>query len=247
MRVLAAALASCLMLAGCSGGSGASTQITVMAASSLTVPFDELAKQFEQAHPGVDVVTSYGASSTLATQIINGAPADVFASASQTNMDQVTSADLAANPALFASNVMAIAVPAGNPAGIQSLSDLQRPGVKVAICQPAVPCGVAAQQLFEKNKLTITPVTAEPDVRSVLTKVSQKDVDAGIVYRSDVTTAPDSAQGIQIPATNNVSTTYPIVTLSRSSQSATAGQFVEFVLSPAGQSVLQSDGFNPAP
>src|ERR1700680_3714356 len=205
LTVVAAGVVACA-LAGCSSsgssGSGGSTpsaspssspsasalsgSITVFAASSLTGSFTQLATQFEAANPGVKVTFSFGASSTLATQIIAGAPADVFASASTKNMQQVVTAGDASGPSDFAKNVMEGAVPPSNPAKVTSVTDLAKSSVKVALCQPLVPCGTTAATVFKNAKITVKPVTLEPDVKSVLAKVALGDVDAGVVYVADV-------------------------------------------------------------
>src|SRR5215468_12060179 len=145
--------------------------ITVFAAASLKGTFTQLGKQFEAAHPGDTVKFSFGASSALAEQINSGAPADVFASASTKNMDQVVSAGNASNPQNFAENVMEVAVPPSNPAKATSVNDLAKSSVKTALCQPQVPCGVVAAEVFKNAKITVKPVTLQPDVKSVLTQV----------------------------------------------------------------------------
>jgi len=215
----------------------------VFAASSLTGTFTTLAKQFEAAHPGVTITTSFGASSALATQIVNGAPADVFASASPKNMQQVVTAGDASAPTIFAKNVMEIAVPPSNPAKVTGVNSLASSSVKVALCQPQVPCGVTAAKVFKNAGVTVKPVTLEPDVKSVLAKVELNEVDAGVVYVTDVMAAGTKVAGVTIPANVNASTSYPIASLSKSSNSAVAQAFVAYVLSPAGQSVLTAAGF----
>jgi len=257
---LTAAAAAGLLLVGCGssiviGGSSTSSRktrsnsaplsgtINVFAASSLKEAFTTLGRQFEAAHPGTKVVFNFGPSSGLATQITAGAPADVFASASTKNMAQVVSARQALSPKKFASNVLEIAVPPKNPANVTALSDLAKPAVKVALCQVAVPCGVSAAKVFSNAKLTVTPVTQEVDVKAVLTKVSLGEVDAGVVYVTDVRAAGAKVKGIKIPTFLNASTLYPIATLSRAPNKATATAFTDYVLSPAGVSILSAAGF----
>jgi len=249
-----------LALAGCgSSGSGgtaggtASTSpsssasvsgdITVLAAASLTGSFTTLGQQFEAAHPGVQVTLSFAASSALATQITSGAPADVFASASSTTMDAVVAAGAAASPTTFAKNVMEIAVPPANPGKVTGVSSLAGTAVKTALCQPQVPCGSTAQKVFTNAGVTVTPVTLEPDVKSVLSKVQLGEVDAGVVYVTDVLAAGEKVKGVEIPADVNASTSYPIAALTKSANAATAAAFVQYVLSPAGASVLTAAGF----
>lgn len=250
-----------LLLAGCGSGdsstgaggpaaTGAATgtaalsgTVNVFAAASLKEAFTTLGKQFEAAHPGTKVVLNFGPSSGLAAQITSGAPADVFASASAKNMEQVVTAGEAASPTTFAGNVMEIAVPADNPAGIASLADLAEPGVKVALCQAEVPCGVTAAKVLANAKLTVKPVTEEVDVKSVLSKVTLGEIDAGVVYVSDVRAAGKRVTGIEIPADVNASTSYPIATLTKAPNKATARAFTDYVLSDAGTTVFITDGF----
>jgi molybdate transport system substrate-binding protein len=215
----------------------------VFAAASLKESFTTLGQQFEAAHPGTKVVFNFGPSSGLATQITAGAPADVFASASTKNMDQVVKAGAAASPTDFASNVMQIAVPPKNPANVTALSDLAKPAVKVALCQKAVPCGVTAVKVFTKAKLTVTPVTQEVDVKAVLTKVTLGEVDAGVVYVTDARAAGAKVKGIVIPADVNASTKYPIAILTKAPNKATAQAFTDDVLSPGGSAILTAAGF----
>lgn len=223
--------------------SSTSGNITVFAAASLTESFTELGKQFESANHGTKVTFSFGASSALAQQINSGAPADVFASASPKNMDQVIDAGGASNPKVFATNKMEIATPPDNPADIASVNDLAKSSVKTALCQPQVPCGSVAQQVFTNAKITVKPVTLEPDVKSVLTKVQLGEVDAGIVYVTDVKAADAKVKGVEIADDVNASTDYPIAALTKSGNAAVASAFVELVLSPAGQGVLTAAGF----
>jgi molybdate transport system substrate-binding protein len=258
-----AALAA-IAVAGCSSGSSSSTAsgagssssppassspaaatgaITVFAASSLKESFTQLGKQFEAAHPGDTVNFSFGASSTLATQITSGAPADVFASASTKNMGQVVTAGDASGPQNFARNIMEVAIPPSNPGHVTSVTDLAKSSVKVALCQPAVPCGVVAAKVFKNAGITVRPVTLQPDVKSVLTQVELGNVDAGVVYVTDVMAAGAKVKGVTIPAGDEASTLYPIATISNSKSQSIAQAFVAYVLSSAGQQVLTTAGF----
>lgn len=256
--VLAAVPAvAALLLAGCGSGStpsssGASSgssggalsgTVTVFAAASLKESFTALGTSFEKAHPGVKVTFNFGPSSGLATSITQGNPADVFASASPTNMDTVVKAGDASNPTTFAKNVMEIAVPPANPASIAGVQDLGRSGVKVALCQAQVPCGKVARQVFTNAKVTVTPVSDETDVKAVLTKVQLGEVDAGVVYVTDVKAAGDKVTGIEIPSDVNASTSYPIATLTKAPNPATAAAFTAYVLSSAGTQELTAAGF----
>ena len=229
--------------ASASSPGAVSGDLTVLAAASLTESFTTLGKQFEAANPGVKVTLSFAASSALANQVTSGAPADVFASASTTTMDAVVAAGAAADPKPFAQNVMQIAVPPANPGRVTGVADLASASVKTAVCQPQVPCGSTAHRVFVNAKLTVTPVTLEPDVRSVLSKVRLGEVDAGVVYVTDVLAAGDKVTGIEIPADVNAATSYPIAALTRSPNATTAAAFVDYVLSPAGASVLTAAGF----
>lgn len=253
---LAATVAITLALVGCGSSSSGSTSsaaragstsvsgtITVFAAASLKESFTTLGRQFESAHPGTKVAFSFGPSSGLARQITQGAPADVFASASPATMRLVTDAGAASAPTTFATNVMEIAVPAANPAKVSGLADLARPGVTVALCQASVPCGATATQVFTKARLTVTPVTQEVDVKAVLSKVTLGEVDAGVVYVTDVRSAGRTVRGIPISKDVNASTSYPIATLRGSENRATAEAFTAFVLSPAGTTALTAAGF----
>ena len=217
--------------------------ITVFAASSLKETFTTLGKQFEAAHPGDTVKFSFGASSTLATQITDGAPADVFASAAPKNMETVVSAGDASNPQDFAKNTAEVAVPPSNPASVTSVNDLAKSSVKSALCQPQVPCGVVAAEVFKNAGITVKPVTLQPDVKSVLTQVELGNVDAGVVYVTDVMAAGSKVKGVTIPANVNASTMYPIATVSSSKEMSVAQAFVAYVLSPSGQAVLSAAGF----
>jgi molybdate transport system substrate-binding protein len=253
LTVIAAVLAA-VAAAGCSssgsGGSASSASpasstgtITVFAAASLTESFTQLGKQFEAAHPGDTVKFSFGPSSGLATQITSGAPADVFASAAPGNMDDVVSAGDASNPQNFAKNTMEVATPPSNPAKINSVNDLAKKPVKVALCQPQVPCGVVAAEVFKNAGINVKPVTLQPDVKSVLTQVETGNVDAGMVYVTDVKAARSKVNGVTIPAGDNASTLYPIATINSSKHKSIAQAFLNYVLSPAGQQVLAAAGF----
>jgi molybdate transport system substrate-binding protein len=223
-----------------------SGQLTVLAAASLTDSFKKIGQQFEAAHPGTEVVFSFGASSTLATQITQGAPADVFASASTTTMNSVVTAHAATASQTFAKNVMQIAVPPANPAGVTQLSDLARSSVKVVLCAQQVPCGSTARKVLANAKLTVTPVSNEADVKATLSKVELGEADAGIVYVTDVLTAGTKVKGVAIPADVNASTSYPIAPLTASKNPDLAKAFVDYVLSSGGATVLSQAGFeNP--
>ena len=232
-------------LAACGSDSSSQEKVTlhVFAAASLTESFTTLGKKFEKDHPGTKVVFDFGPSSGLAEQIGQGAPADVFASASPTNMDTVVRGGDAKDPQDFATNSAEIAVPPDNPAGIGKVEDLARSGVKVVVCQPQVPCGKVAAQVFTSSHLTVKPVSEEVDVKSTLGKVELGEADAGMVYVTDVQAAGEKVKGVEIPANQNASTSYPIATLTHSKHEKQAQQFVDLVLARDGARVLKAAGF----
>jgi molybdate transport system substrate-binding protein len=236
-------------LTACDDDGAAKKDVTirVFAAASLTESFTELGEQYEKDHPGTEVELNFGPSSGLAAQIAGGAPADVFASASPSNMDTLVSSGDAEDPKDFATNSMEIATPPDNPAGITNVDDLAKPDVKVALCQAQVPCGKAAAEVFGNAGITMQPATEEVDVKSVLTKVTLGEVDAGVVYVTDVLAAGDKVEGVEIADEVNASTRYPIATLAASEHQAQATGFVDLVLSDAGARVLAAAGFTSSP
>ncbi len=247
VALLAAALALSTAACGSAAKHTSSTPaltgtITVFAASSLTGSFTTLGKQFETVHPGTTVKFSFSASSTLAQQILAGAPADVFAAASPKNMTQVA-ADVDA-PTDFVSNTAEIAVAPGKASTITSLTDLGHPGVTVALCQPQVPCGALAQTVLKNAGVTVHPRTEGLDVKSTLAYVTGGQVDAAIVYVTDVKAAGTAVVGVTIPAADNASTKYPIATVKATKNSSLAAAFVSYVESSAGTSVLLAAGFS---
>lgn len=247
---LAAVLSACAGPTGAPSGDGgtgtagtADSELLVLAAASLTEPFTALAPRFEQTHPGTTVNLAFGGSSALAVQISHGAPADVFASAAPQPMDSLVAAGWAETPSVFASNSMQVAVPADNPAHVSDLADLARPDVKVALCRPEVPCGAGAAAVLDAAGLRVRPVTLEADVRATLTKVELGEVDAAIVYASDVLSAGGTVEGIAIADAVNVSTSYPIARLSDSENPDLAAAFVDYVVSDDGLATLADAGF----
>jgi molybdate transport system substrate-binding protein len=220
-----------------------SGKITVFAASSLTGTFTSLGKQFEAANPGTTITFSFGSSGTLATQIDQGAPADVFASASPKNMKTVIAAKFASSSTTFVKNIAEIAAAPGNPAHITSLADLAKSGVKVALCVSTAPCGALAQTVLKNAGVTVKPTASEPDVKSTLAIVETKEVDAGIVYVTDVKAAGSKVVGVAIPAAQNATTEYPIAALTHSANPTLAAAFVAFIESPAARSLLMAAGF----
>lgn len=238
------------MLAACGGGppesAGSSTPsntITVAAAASLTEAFTQIGQEFEATKPGTTVIFSFGSSATLATQIEEGAPVDVFAAANPATMKTVTDVGAAEPPTNFVSNVLQIAVPKGNPGGIRGLKDFADKTKKIALCAPQVPCGAAAVKVFSAAKITPAPDTLEQDVKATLQKVSANEVDAALVYRTDVIAAKDTVDGLEFPEARQAVNVYPIAVLKGSMSAAAAQQFVDYVLSADGQAVLRRAGF----
>lgn len=221
------------------------TTITVSAAASLSNVFPVIGNAFTKRYPNIAVKFNFGPSNGLVEQIRAGAPVDVLATADETSMLGATDDGLTVRPIVFARNTMMIAVPKGNPARIRSVFDLQRRNVSVAVCNPQVPCGRLATQVMEKSSLTVTPVSREVDVRGVLGKVIADEVDAGIVYATDVKAFPQDVDGIAIPMAQNVVTTYPIARVSDSRNPAAADAFVDYVrFSSSAQQILRAWGFS---
>jgi molybdate transport system substrate-binding protein len=220
-----------------------SGSLTVLAASSLTDAFEQLGKRFEEQHDGATVEFNFAASSTLAQQIQQGAPADVFASADTSTMQQVVdSGDVAGRPAVFARNRLAIAVEEGNPEAIAGLEDLDQPGLVVVLCAEQVPCGSYADQALAEAGVTVNVASREENAGATLSRVELGEADAAVVYATDVE-ANGSAEGVAIPDADNVIAAYPIATLDASGNADAADAFVKFVRSPRGQNVLGRFGF----
>ncbi|QDW30986.1 molybdate ABC transporter substrate-binding protein [Arthrobacter sp. KBS0702] len=243
--LLAVALAA--GAAGCAapdGGSGAGKTLTVFAAASLKAPFTALAREFEASHPGTRVALSFAGSADLATQLSQGAPADVFASADRKNMAKVADAALVEGaPSDFASNVLTIAVPPANPANIGSFADLARPGTRLVVCAAQVPCGAAAATIAGRAGVALKPVSEESAVTDVLGKVTSGEADAGLVYVTDVKAAGDKVKGIAFPESAYAVNKYPIAGVSASRNKELAAAFVALVTGSEGQKILADAGF----
>lgn len=235
-------------LSGCGSTSESGSQtVTVFAAASLKGSFTELARSFESQHPGANVVLSFAGSSDLATQIIQGAPADVFASADARNMAKVADAGMVNGSAKdFANNTLAIAVPPANPASIRSFGDLGRPGVKVVVCAPQVPCGAAAKAVAQSAGVELKPVSEESSVTDVLGKVGSGEADAGLVYVTDVRAAGSKVQGIPFPEASAAVNTYPIAALKSAGKTELTDEFIAMVSGSEGQRILSAAGFGTA-
>lgn len=232
-----------MLLVGCGGGS-ARQQVLVSAAASLTDAFGDVERSFEEANPDIDIVLNLSGSSALREQILAGAPADVFASANARNMEAIVAAGGTAEaPEVFATNRLEIAVPADNPAGVARLEDFAQSEPLFGLCGSAVPCGSLAREAFQQAHIEPSIDTNEPDVRSLLTKIAAGELDAGIVYATDIGSAAGTVVGITIPAADNVAAQYTIAVLNGGRSSAEARAFVDFVLSAAGRTILAEHGF----
>lgn len=259
IRVVAGVLLV-VLAAACGGGQAAPSEpgstaatssaavsgaLTVFAAASLTDAFEAAAEQLEQAHPGVSVAFSFASSSTLATQITEGAPADVFASANQTQMDVVEDAGLVAGERTdFAGNSLQIAVEPGNPKGVEDLRDLARDDVTVVLAAEEVPAGEYAREALDTQGIEVEPASLETDVRAVLSRIALGEADAGVVYTSDIASAGDEVEAVDIPPEQNVPATYPIATLTDAANAAAADAFVDYLASDEGQELLREFGFS---
>ncbi|WP_309232855.1 molybdate ABC transporter substrate-binding protein [Blastococcus sp. TML/C7B] len=229
------------------GGIGGT--LTVFAAASLTDVFTDLGDRLEAEHPGLAVQFNFAGSAQLATQLTQGAPADVFASANEPQMAVVTDAGLTdGEPQVVAENVLEIVVPEGNPAGITGLADFARAELALAVCAPTVPCGAAATAVFDAAGITPRPDTLEEDVKAALTKVQLGEVDAALVYATDVLAAGDAVEGLPFPAAEWAVNAYPVCVLRDAPNPAAARAFVDLVASDEGQRALAAAGFRrPGP
>lgn len=254
-RIFLLLLLPLIFLAGCTTASESRTLI-VFAAASLTDAFTEIGKDFETGNAGVTVIFNFAGSQALRTQIEEGAPADVFASANQSEMDALvaTSHVEAGAPQIFLRNQLVVILPAGNPADIETLDDLGRGGIKIVLAAEEVPVGRYTHQMLDlmnarfgkefKDQVLANVVSNEDNVRQVVAKVQLGEADAGIVYTSDAVAAPD-LQRIEIPLELNVIAEYPVAPLLRSANADLARAFVDHLLSADGQAVLQKWGFAP--
>ena len=218
--------------------------ITVFAAASLTEAFRSIGKDFEAAHSGTKIEFNFAGSSTLVRQITEGAPADVFASADEQNMEKAVAAgEIAGAAQVFARNRLAIIVPKGNPKQVTSLADLGRPGMTITLAAPAVPVGRYAAEAFAKAGVPVPTGSNEADVKAVVTRVAMGEADAGVVYTTDVAAGGNTVEGVTIPDAHNVVARYPIASLKRAPNQAGAQAFVAYVLSPDGRRALTAAGF----
>jgi molybdate transport system substrate-binding protein len=230
------------LLSGCAAQQSARPQLTVYAAASLTSSFSELVEAFAESHPGLEVLPPvFDGSSTLATQLIEGAPADVFASADLVTMQRVEQAGLlVGEPQLFATNTLQIAVAPGNPHGISTVADLADPRLDVVLCAPEVPCGATAHALLGNAGVDFVAASEEQNVTAVATKVRLGEADAGLVYATDIRSAGGELEGVQIVGADRAVNHYAIGAVSAGEA---AEQFIEWVLSDEGQAILADHGF----
>ncbi len=268
-RLMLVAVLAPIAVAACAGSSDdrQTEVVSVFAAASLTDAFAAAEAAYEAANPGVDVKLNLGGSSSLRAQILSGAPADVFASASVAIMAEVIEAGEAeGRPQTFATNRLQLAVPKGNPAGVADLADLADPDLFVGLCASEVPCGALADQLLAAAGIEPSIDSREPDVRALATKIAAGELDAGLVYRTDVLALEDTVDGVDLSNTvdgadpsNTVdgvdpsdtvpggpgSTGYPIVVLAGADNPGGGGGFVSFVLSAEGRRIMADHGFGP--
>lgn len=244
---LVALAASSVTLAGCTSppdDASSRSTVTVFAAASLSEVFEQIATDFEADQPGISVRLDFAGSSDLVSRLAEGAAADVLATADETTMQQaITDGTVPGPPSLFASNTLAIAVPAGNPAGISSFADLADPAVRVVVCAPQVPCGAATKKTEAAAGITITPVSEELSVTDVLGKVSSGEADAGLVYVTDIARAGDTVEGIDFDEASTAVNRYPISVTTAADGSDSAAAFVRFVLGDQGRARFAAAGF----
>lgn len=253
---------SLITLSSCSGGSGSASsssseasstaptasatpvELKVFAAASLNKAFPEIADTvLKESDPNIKVTFNFQGSSTLVDQMKEGAPADVFASADQKNMTKASDAKLVDTPKPFASNVLTLIVPKGNPGKITGL-DASLDGKKLVVCAQGVPCGNATKQLAEKLGVTLNPVSEEQKVTDVRAKVESGEADAGLVYATDAKAAGDKVETIEVARANEVVNSYPIALTVSTKNKEAAQKFIDAVLSDKGQAVLKKYGFS---
>jgi molybdate transport system substrate-binding protein len=253
VRAIAGSLALVLVLTACAreasptvseaGPGGPRTELVVFAAASLTEALGELADVFEE-RTGVPVLLNLAGSQTLATQLLEGAPADVFVAADTAQMHVVATAGLVAESAVtVATNMLAIAVEPGNPLGVTGLADLARPELVVVLPSEAVPAGRYAREALARADVEVRPASLEQNVRAALARVAQGEADASVVYESDIVAADDTVEGIPIPVEQNVTAVYPMAVLAGAALPEIAASFAEFLISEDAQAVLRAHGF----
>lgn len=247
---LAVSLTACTDSSGSSASGSASEDagsakiLTVFAAASLTDVYAQINDEFEAAHPGVTVSMTNGGSNELVTQIGQGAPADILATADQKNMDAAQKQGLVSGtPTVFATNELTIAVQPGNPQHITALADLERPGLQVVECATEVPCGSVAEKVLGAAGVQLTPVSEEGSVTDVLGKVTTGNADAGLVYATDIRRSGGKAEAVAIPQAADFRTSYPIAEVAGARNADLARAYVAFVMQPGPQETLRNAGF----
>lgn len=224
--------------------SSSAGKITVFAAASLKKTFTELGDQLKADNPGAEVTFSFAGSSDLVAQLVQGAPADVFASADTANMTKATDAGLVAgSPVNFATNTLTIVVPPGNPKHLTSFADLAKEGTQLVVCAPQVPCGAATKKVADATGTKLAPVSEESSVTDVLNKITSGQADAGVVYVTDAASAGDKVTAIAFPESAKAVNTYPIAVLKDAGNPTLAQKFVALVTSDKGKAVLAKAGF----
>ena len=240
--VVVVALVTLLPIVSC-GTTASDDEILVLAASSLTGAFAEMEEAFEATNPDIDVLVSYGGSSALREQILAGAPAHVFASASSSVMRELVASGVPmGDPVVFARNHLSLAVPSGNPGGVEGLGDLASASLFVSLCSPAVPCGDLAEEALAMAGVDPQVDSLEPNVKSLLAKIESGEADTGLVYVTDVRASAD-VEEVMAGLSDGPFTEYPIVSLAQQGSTSHGERFVEFVLSPAGLAILAAHGF----
>jgi molybdate transport system substrate-binding protein len=223
---------------------GDESTVVVFAAASLKPAFTAIGEQFTTAHPGSQIEFSFAGSADLVTQLTQGAPADIFASADTTTMDRAATAGLLSGaPVDFAANTLEIVVAPGNPKGVTSVKDLAQPGLLVVTCAPQVPCGSATRTVQRAAGVALNPVSEESQVTDVLNKVRSGQADAGLVYVTDVIAAGDAVTGVAFPESAAAVNTYPVALLKDSPHPDLARTFIDLVTGAAGQQILAGFGF----
>ena len=235
-----------------SGGPGPATasptgSITVFAAASLTEAFTRIGEDFEASHPGTEVRFNFGSSSALATQLSQGAPADVFAAADDATMARAAAAEAVTAPIAFATNTLAVLVAPGNPRAVGSVRDLARSDLTVVLAAPQVPLGAYTAEVLRRAGVAVTPRSLETDAKAVVAKVVAGEADAAVVYRTDVVAAGRRAEGVAIADALNVTASYPIAVATAAPNPAVARLFVAHVTGPEGRTALEQAGFTAAP
>ncbi|MFF0739730.1 molybdate ABC transporter substrate-binding protein [Streptomyces sp. NPDC004111] len=249
-RTASAVLTAALLvpLAACGGGeekksaapdSGAA--LTVLAAASLTDVFKTAGAAYEKAHPGTKVTFSFAGSQELASQVKNGSPADALVTADQKTMDGLKSDT--GTPAVIAKNRLVIATGEGNPKKVAALKDLANKDLKVVLAAPEVPVGRYSKKILDAQHVAVKPVSQEPSVRAVLSKVELGEADAGLVYKTDAATATDKVDAVDIPDAQNAVASYPAATLRTTKNEKAAAEFVKWLSGPEAQKILRDAGF----